>query len=89
MLEYFKETLSNVVFPKDLLEWDSNYMTQLEINALNVSRIELETLCQIHSKDVSQTKFQVRTSKLNKIRNGVSNQVRKGESNQVTSSTDR
>ena len=30
MLEYFEDTLANVGLPEALLEWDSNYVTQIE-----------------------------------------------------------
>ena len=57
MLNYFKDTLANVGLLKP--DWDETQIMLLksEINALNVSRIELKNLCQIPSKTVRQIKL--------------------------------
>ena len=42
VLEYFGDTVANAGLPEAWLEYDSNCVTQIEINTLDVSRMESE-----------------------------------------------
>ena len=47
LLEYFEDTLSNVGLPEAWLRRDSNFVTRLKINTLDVSQIESKK--QVHN----------------------------------------